>query len=123
MRPVVAKRTPRKQNTTEDKTTDADAEEVNPNTYRLANLNRFGNHQQLKKNHANLNKFEKRSENLKSQKTNHATSTATTSPPPPHHSTNNHYRNQTPTPPQFNTSTHHHFIISSPPSPPQHNHT
>jgi hypothetical protein len=29
MRPVVAKRTPRKQNTTKDKTADADAEEVN----------------------------------------------------------------------------------------------
>jgi hypothetical protein len=32
MRPVVAKKTPKKQNTTEDETADANAEEVNPDT-------------------------------------------------------------------------------------------
>jgi hypothetical protein len=32
MRPVVAKTTPKKQNTTEDKTADTDAEEVIPDT-------------------------------------------------------------------------------------------
>jgi hypothetical protein len=32
MRSVVVKKTPKKQNTTEDKTADADAEEVNPDT-------------------------------------------------------------------------------------------
>jgi hypothetical protein len=46
MRSVVAKTTPKKQNTTEDKTVDADAEEVISDTQRPANLNRFKNLQQ-----------------------------------------------------------------------------
>jgi hypothetical protein len=81
MRPVVANKHQRNLTLPEDKTVEADAEEVDPDTSRPANLNRFENLQRLKKSPANLNRFEKRSENLESKKTNHATSTATSSPP------------------------------------------
>ncbi|KAK2414320.1 hypothetical protein QL285_036924 [Trifolium repens] len=70
-----------KQKLPEDKTADADAKEVNPDTQIPANLNRFGNLQRLKKSPANLNRFEKWSENPISKKTNHAASTAISTPP------------------------------------------
>jgi hypothetical protein len=114
MRLVVAKTTPKKQITTEDKIVDTDAKEVNPDILRPANLNRLENLQQLKMSPANLNRFEKWSENLKSKKTNPVTSTATSLPPTttssPHH--HNHHRNQTSATPNpsttITTSTPHH---------------
>jgi hypothetical protein len=116
MRSVVAKTTPKKQNTTEDKTVDADAEEVISDTQRPANLNRFENLQQLKKSPANLNRFEKWSENLESKKTNHATSTATSSPPTTTTTSPQHQQSSPkPDPGDAKSEHRHHHLNSSPP--------
>ncbi|KAK2376351.1 hypothetical protein QL285_077146 [Trifolium repens] len=89
MRPVVAKQhqgnktTPRiKQPTPTQKR----SSQIHRDLQISTDLKTFNN---SKKSSANLNKFEKWSENLESKKTNHGTSTATSSPPTtttsPHH--------------------------------------
>ncbi|KAK2405277.1 hypothetical protein QL285_054533 [Trifolium repens] len=117
MRLVVAKTTPKKQNTTEDKTADADAEEVIPNTQRPANLNRFENLQQLKKSPANFNRFEKWPENLETKRTNHATSITTSSPPTTTTTTSPQHQQSSPNldPEDAKYEHHHHHLNFSPP--------
>jgi hypothetical protein len=81
-------------------------------------LTRFGNYQRLKKNPANLNKFEN-SQRIKYQtKPNtHGTDHTLITSPPQHHlttSTHNHHLNSTPiTHHHVSTSSHHHHPVES----------
>ncbi|KAK2414322.1 hypothetical protein QL285_036926 [Trifolium repens] len=110
------------------KAINTDVVEVNQIHKKSANLDRLGHQQRLKKNPANLNRFEKRSENQISRKTTHTqypshTEGAIQTPPHLHSNitpplSQNHRQSKnksaappTPTPPVANnkpkTTTHH----------------
>ncbi|KAK2372534.1 hypothetical protein QL285_073655 [Trifolium repens] len=113
MRPVVAKITPKKQNTIEEKQpTRKRSNQIYRDLQISTDLKTF----RTQKESANLNRFEKRSENLESQTTNHATSTATSSPPTTT-TTSPQHQQSTPKPDLSDTKSEHrhHHLNSSPP--------